>query len=93
MDMAQDGSGKGKLVPTGKSTPSLDVNYEIGHRLCETRQDGLLLSRKTAVIRSLSCDNGQSLPFGDFDLLVDNQIIRLKHISSEPEWLVLSSNA
>jgi hypothetical protein len=93
-NMAQDGSGRGKLVPTGKSTPSLDVNYEIFHRFLETNiLNGLATSRKTAVVRSLSCDNGQVVPLGDFDLLVDQEIIRLKHISSDPEWLVLSSNA
>jgi hypothetical protein len=92
--MAQDGCGRGKLVPTGKSTPSLDVNYEIIHRLLETNLiNGLATSRKTAIVRSLSCANGQAVPLGDFDLLVKEEIIRLKHISSDPEWLVLSSNA
>jgi hypothetical protein len=92
--MAQDGSGRGRLVPTGKSTPSLDVNYEIIHRFLDTNLlNGLATSRKTAVVRSISCDNGQAVPLGDFDLLVDEEIIRLKHISSDPEWLVLSSYA
>jgi hypothetical protein len=92
--MAQDGSGRGRLVPTGKSTPSLDVNYEIFHRFLDTNLlNGLATSRKTAVVRSISCDNGQAVPLGDFDLLVDKEIIRLKHISSDPEWLVLSSYA
>ncbi len=93
-DMAQDGSGRGRLVPTGKSAPSLDVKYEIFHRFLESNLlNGLVTSRKMAVVRSISCDNGQAVPLGDFDLLFDKEIIRLKHISSDPEWLVLSSNA
>jgi NADH:ubiquinone oxidoreductase subunit C len=33
------------------------------------------------------------IPPGDFDLLADNKILRLKHTTNDPEWLVLSSNA
>jgi hypothetical protein len=29
---------------------------------------------------------------GDYDLLVGEEILRLKHVASDPEWLVLSSD-
>ena len=40
-----------------------------------------------------SVARGEVEPDSDYDLLVGEEILRLKHIAGDPEWLVLSSNA
>ncbi len=85
--------GKGKLVPTGKSAPSLDVHYKISHDVPETNAlRGSAVSRKKTIVHIISCEDGRPVPLGEFDLVVGNEILRLKHAGkSEPQWFVLSS--
>jgi hypothetical protein len=86
--------GKGKLVPTGKSEPTLDVSYGISHPVSDENDIGISsLQKKKAVVHFILCDNGRPVPLGDFDLLVGDEIPRLKHTGNDPEWLVLSANA
>ena len=91
--MNQNGKGKGKLVPTGKVEPALNVNYDIDHVFSELPNAfGRPVNRKQALVRSITCENGQPIPLGDCDLLVDKEILRLRHTTDNPEWLVLSSD-
>jgi hypothetical protein len=86
--MCQSGLGKGILVP------ALGVDYEISHYIAETRMsDGVVIKHKRAAVQFLIENNGQPIPLGDFDLVIGNEIVRLKHIVDDPEWLVLSSDA
>lgn len=90
--MDQTKQGKGKLVPTGKGAPCIDVNYQISRQLVETTESNSPFVRSKAVVHSIAAEAGQHIELGDFDLLVDNKIVRLKHVANDPEWLVLSSN-
>jgi hypothetical protein len=85
--------GKGRLVPTGKWEPSIDVSFQISQKMLATRDSNGLSVRKNPVIHSIAAEAGQPIALGDFDLLVGNELVRLKHIATEPEWLVLSSDA
>jgi hypothetical protein len=86
--------GKGKLVPTGKSEPTFDVSYGISHHVSDVNDlDELFVSQKKAIVHFIACDSGGPVPLGDFDLLVGDEILRLKHTGNDPEWLVLSANA
>lgn len=89
--MNQDGQGKGKLVPTGKHEPTFDVTYDISHEVAKVKTIyGEPTKRVKAVVHYIASNNGQAIPPGDFDLLVGSEILRLKHLPSDPEWLVLS---
>jgi hypothetical protein len=90
--MILDGQGKGRLVPTGRLEPALDVSYKISHVFSENTALRSQPLRK-AVVDYITCDPAEHIPLGDFDLLADNKFIRLKHIANDSEWLVLSSNA
>jgi hypothetical protein len=90
---AKEGSGKGKLVPSGKWAPSIDVRYQISQQLVEATDANGSFLRPKAVIHSIAAEAGQQIALGDFDLLVGDQIIRLKHVADHPEWLLLSSNS
>ena len=92
--MCEPGIGKGLLMPTGKHFPVIDVKFEISHRVAEApASDGSLVRQKRASIHCEAEGSGQQLPFGDFDLVVGDEIIRVKHTAGHPEWLVLSSTA
>ena len=92
--MNQNGQGKGRLVPTGKMGPALNVNYDIDHVTAEQPNAlGPPVKGKRARVHSITCENGQPIPLGDCDLLVENEILRLRHTADNPEWLVLSSDA
>ncbi len=92
--MVQTGEGTGTLVPTGKSEPVRGVKYAITHEVMELNGPGnQTLKQQQAIVKQISCLSGERLPLGDFDLVVGSEFIRLKHISQDPEWLVLSSNA
>ncbi len=92
--MCESGTGKGLLKPTGKHFPVVDVKFEITHDFAETTgMNGSVVKQKRATVRCEAEETGRQLPLGDFDLVVGNEIIRLKHIAGHPEWLVLSSNA
>ncbi len=85
--------GKGTLVPTGKHAPAMDVRYQISMQSIQVKEpDGSFLRQK-AVVHSIAEVAGRHIDLGDFDLLVGDQLVRLKHVDSEPEWLVLSSSA
>jgi len=88
--MIQDGKGKGKLTPTGKIGAAMDVTYEISHKPANGALDNAGSGKRIAHIHSITCESGEPLPTGDCDLLVDNQILRLRHNPAGPEWLVLS---
>lgn len=89
----QQGYGKGTLVPTGKHSPAIDVRYQISLQPVEVKEaDGSFLRHK-ATVHSIVEVAGNSIALGDFDLLVGDQLVRLKHVAQEPEWLVLSSSA
>ena len=52
--------GKGKLVPTGKSEPTLDVSYGISHPVSDENDIGISsLQKKKAVVHFILCDNGR----------------------------------
>jgi hypothetical protein len=91
--MTQHIQGRGRLVPTGKWEPSVAVSYQISQQLVETKEFNGSVLRQKAVVHSIATETGQHIALGDFDLLVGNEIVRLKHVASDPEWLVLSSNA
>jgi hypothetical protein len=56
-----------------------------------TNSNGSFLRQK-AIVHSIDAEVGQHIDLGDYDLLVGEEIVRLKHIAGDPEWLVLSSN-
>ena len=87
------GYGKGKLVPTGKIGPAMYVSYKISQQMVKTNDVHGSSMREKAVVHSIEAEPGQNIQLGDFDLIVGEEILRLKHIASEPEWLILSSNA
>ena len=90
--MATSEPVKGILVPTGKQSPKLGVDFVMSHYDAEGKiiNGSPVISRKTSV-HFISNDKGQPIPLGDFDLVMGNKMVRLKHIAGE--WLVLSSNA
>jgi hypothetical protein len=87
------GYGKGRLVPTGKGGPAIYVSYKISQQFVETTDSNGSFRRQKAVVHSIAAEAGQHIDLGDFDLLVGEEVVRLKHIASDPEWLVLSSDA
>jgi hypothetical protein len=87
------GYGKGKLVPTGTREPAIYVSYKISQQLVEANGASGSFLRKKAVVHSIAAEAGQHIALGDYDLLVGEEILRLKHIASDPEWLVLSSDS
>jgi hypothetical protein len=89
---ANQGFGKGKLVPTGKWAPPIDVSYQISRQLVEVTDANGSFLRPKAVVHSIAAEAGQQIALGDFDLLVGNQMVRLKHVANDPEWLLLSSD-
>ena len=92
--MVQTGEGTGTLIPTGKSQPARGVSYAITHEAMELHgPGGQTVKSQKAIVQRIACQNGEALPLGDFDLLVGSDLIRLKHVPQQPEWLVLSSNA
>ena len=87
------GYGKGTLVPTGKHAPAMDVRYEISLQSFEVKDENGSFLRQKAIVHSIAEVAGRQIDLGDFDLLVGDQLVRLKHVANEPEWLVLSSSA
>jgi hypothetical protein len=87
------GYGKARLVPTGKGGPAIYVSYKISQQIVETSDSNGSFRRQKAVVHSIAAEFGQHIELGDFDLLVGDDVLRLKHIDSDPEWLVLSSDA
>jgi hypothetical protein len=86
------GYGKGRLVPSGKLGPAIYVSYKISQQLVETKDENGSFLRQKAVVHSIDAEAGQNIGLGDYDLLVGDEIVRLKRIASDPEWLILSSN-
>jgi hypothetical protein len=87
------GYGKGRLVPTDKREPAIYVSYKISQQLVQTKDSNGSFLRQKAIVHSISAEAGQQIGLGDFDLLVGDDVVRLKHVASEPEWLVLSADA
>lgn len=87
------GYGKGRLVPTGKGGPAIYVSYKISQQFVEAKDANGSYRRQKAVVHSIAAEAGQRIELGDYDLLVGEDVLRLKHIDSDPEWLVLSSDA
>ncbi|MGC2400171.1 MAG: hypothetical protein WA510_10330 [Acidobacteriaceae bacterium] len=86
------GYGKGRLVPTGKLGPAIYVSYKISQQLVKTNDSHGSFLREKAVVHAIEPEPGQSIGLGDFDLIIGGEIVRLKHVASDPEWLVLSSD-
>jgi hypothetical protein len=86
------GYGKGRLVPTGKPGPPIYVSYKISQQLVKSADSHGSFVREKAVVHSIEAEPGKQIGLGDFDLIIGDEIVRLKHVS-EPEWLVLSSDA
>lgn len=82
----EQGYSRGKLVPSGKWAPAIEVNFRI------SRKANSSSAIPQAVVDSIASEAGQPIELGDFDLLVGQQIVRLKHVANDPEWLILSSN-
>ena len=87
------GYGKGRLVPTGKRGPVTYVSYKISQQIVETTDSNGPSLRQKAIVHSIDAEVGQHIGLGDYDLLVGDEIVRLKHVAGDPAWLVLSSNA
>ena len=87
------GYGKGRLIPTGTRGPAIYVSYKISQQIVETTDHNGPSLRKKAIVHSIAAEAGQQIGLGDFDLVVGDDIVRLKHVASDPEWLVLSSDA
>jgi hypothetical protein len=68
------------------------VSYQISQQPVETTVANRSVIRQQPVVHSIAAEAGQHIPLGDFDLVVGDERVRLKHVASEPEWLVLSSN-
>ena len=84
----------GKLLPTGKTAPERKVQFTMSHKIEEHSASASQRMQHTQpIVHQISCEDGQSLPPGDYDLIVGETLIRLKHKAGNPEWLVLSSNA
>ena len=79
-------------MPTGKLGPALYVSYKISQQLVKTTDSNGSFLRQKAIVHSIAAEPGQNIDLGDFDLIVGDDIVRLKHIASDPEWLVLSSD-
>jgi hypothetical protein len=88
----ETGFGTGTLVPSGKRAPAINVSFKISQQMVQAR-DGNGALRPRPVVHSVAAEAGQPIELGDFDLLVGKELVRLKHVANEPEWLVLSSNA
>jgi hypothetical protein len=86
------GYGKGRLMPTGKRGPVIYVSYKVSQQLVETTDSNGSFLRQKTIVHSIDAEAGQEIGLGDYDLLVGEEIVRLKHIASDPEWLALSSN-
>jgi hypothetical protein len=86
------GYGKGRLLSTNKREPAIYVSYKISQQLVEIKDSNGSSLRQKAVVHSITAEPGQRIPLGDFDLLIGDDIVRLKHIAGDPEWLVLSSD-
>src|ERR1700761_685126 len=84
------GYGKGRLVPTGKPGPAIYVSYKISQQLVKSTEPQGSFLREKAVVHSIEAEPGKQIGLGDFDLIVGDDILRLKHIESEPEWVPLS---
>jgi hypothetical protein len=82
--MKANGTGTGKLVQTGRSEPKIDVRYDITHKSV----DGCNIPE----IQGLVSSNGETLPYGDCDLVVGSEILRLRHCDHGLEWLVLCTD-
>lgn len=95
--MTQDGYGSGKLVPSGHSEPAIDVTFNISRAVAERPgPHGERVQWQKATVHSLETSVADSIPNGDFDLLADGGLLRLKHVPADPtlnlsRWLVLSS--
>jgi hypothetical protein len=63
------------------------------HQLVETTSSNGSFLRQKAVVHSIDAEVDQPIGLGDYDLLIGDEIIRLKHIADDPAWLILSSNA
>ena len=80
-------------MPTGKRGPVVYVSYKISQQLVRmTDANGSFMRLKT-IVHSIESEADQRIGLGDYDLLVGDEILRLKHIAGDPEWLVLSSHA
>jgi hypothetical protein len=88
----EQGLKTGTLVPSGRRSPAINVSFQISQQMVQAR-DGNDAPRPRPVVHSISAEAGQPIELGDFDLLVGKELVRLKHVANEPEWLVLSSNA
>jgi hypothetical protein len=88
----ETGFGTGTLVPSGKRAPAINVSFKISQQMVQTR-DGNGALRPRPIVHSVAAEAGQPIELGDFDLLVGKELVRLKHVANDPEWLVLSSSA
>ena len=59
------------------------MSYKISHVFSEITALRSQPWRK-AVVHYIMCDPAEHIPPGDFDLLADNKIIRLKHTTNDP---------
>jgi hypothetical protein len=87
------GYGKGRLMPTGKRGPVVYVSYKISQQLVQSTDANGSFMRQKTIVHSIDAEADQQIGLGDYDLLVGDEILRLKHIAGDPEWLILSSNA
>jgi hypothetical protein len=88
----EQGFKTGTLVPSGRRSPAISVSFQISQQMVQAR-DGEGGFKPRPVVHSMAAEAGQTIGLGDFDLLVGSELVRLKHVANEPEWLVLSSNA
>ena len=89
--MANISEGDGKLIPTGKTYPETGVRVSMSHEVLDNAVGGQKLQQKKTIVHSVVPLNGGILPAGDFDLVMGSQLLRLKKLPGQSEWLVLSS--
>ena len=89
--MAYTSEGIGKLKPTGDTYPVTDVLVSVSHEVLDNAVGNQKMQQKKTVIHSITALNGDSVPPGEFDLLIGNQLIRLKKMADSQEWVVLST--
>ena len=82
----------GNIVPTGLSQPKVEVSVVIRFSTAEASNPaGQPITHKVATVCSLIPEKGATIAAGDYDLLVDADLFRLRRNEDKPEWLVLSS--
>ena len=90
--MAHVCEGSGKLTLAGKKSPETGVRVSISHEeLIQDLPNGLKFRLKKTVVHCVTPQHGETLLPADYDLVMNGELLRLKKLPGNSEWLVLSS--